>query len=204
MSLKDFNWGQSVFCKIYPVIQDTYDENQLENSRIHQLQMLGGNTGEIIENKLLDKFTPSFFTKNLCEKKSLIGRVSIKLFSLCSVLGLNKKFKCLDQSEKLCSVILKAEACWLGFLTQQSLKNPQISPEKACTYLSEVVALNDKERVPIENKNQESIQETISRLNHLTVITHTLYIKHGLSHNHVTGAVPSTYFAGIFNKYLVS
>ena len=72
--------------------------------------------GAQIETKLLEYFTPSFFTQNLYKKNSLAGRISSNLFLICKKLRLNKISQRFNQNTKLCSIVLKAECCWLSRL----------------------------------------------------------------------------------------
>ncbi|CCB87201.1 MULTISPECIES: hypothetical protein [Parachlamydia] len=182
-------WGEKIFSNIYPLINPLYNEESVEEKPPAYVIILKKSVGHGVEKKLQEHFTPSFFSKNLCKKNSLSGRVSSKLFSICKKLHLNKVANRFDQSSKLFSIVLKAEQSWLGALLndyRDNQKRPFIAQHLACV---------------VKSKDEEiSSEEVQLRLNRLVALTNIFYEIHGKGHNYVTGMVPQTYFKLIFNR----
>lgn len=181
-------WGGQIISKIYPVIKDVYDENLLKKDTY---PYLGGNAGETVENNLLERFVPSFFTTDLCEKNSLMGRISRFIFSFSERVGLNQYFTIFDRKSNLCNVVIKAERAWLGFIMDvHGRKNPQWNNEKSKTSLCKV----------IDPDNKLTDEEHKNHLNQLVIILSSYTLMKGKGFFAGMGTVPSWYFDQIFKS----
>lgn len=189
-------WGKNIFSNIYPLIIDEYDEKLVVDKPTANVVVLQDSVGKVIENKLLQQFTPSFFSQNLCKKSSLMGRLSHKFFFFCKKLHLSKKFRFFNQKSRLCSVVIKAERCWLGRLLDD-FEDIKFKPQHNEKYkiieghLADVVKGEDK---------QISNEEVQNRLNKLVALTNVFFVRHHKSHSYVTNRVPQTYFKMIFGS----
>jgi hypothetical protein len=191
-------WGENVFSKIYPLINHLYNEESViaKPKPFASVIRLKKSVGFEVEKKIQERFVPSFFDKNLCEKASLIGRVSATLFFIFKKLRLHKLFESCNKNSKLFSIVLKAERCWLAqllnkydeikFLPKNSKKHKFI-----VQHLARVVTAKN------EIISNEEIQR---RLNELVALTNVFYEIHGSGHNDVTGRMTQTYFKFIFSN----
>jgi hypothetical protein len=189
------HWGESIFSNLYPLIIDLYKEESVKEKPEANVIVLNTLVGRQVEKKIQERFIPSFFNQDLCEKTSLLGRVSTGLFLICETLRLNRVFECLNQNSKLCSIVLKAERCWLAYLldTYESIKCPPQNNKE----VSEIA--QHLRCVVVKNNNEELTNEEVQqRLNKLVALTAVFYEIHGKGHNDVTGKVPQTYFKDIF------
>jgi hypothetical protein len=185
------SWGENIISKIYPLINNLYDENLVESKSTQNVIKINESVGREVEKKLQERFVPSFFTQDLCEKDSLMGRISTNLFAICEKLCLDKIFECFNKSTKLFSVVSKAERCWLKTLLD-NYEDVKLKPEneKEVDFIAKHLAYAVNE--PIFNG------EVQDRLNKLVALTNVFYVVHGSNHNYVSGRNPQTYFKMIF------
>lgn len=190
----NLNWGENIFCNLYPLIKDLYTEQSVVKKPSEDVIELQSSVGFEVEQQLKKRFVPCFFTQNLCEKTSLLGRISAGLFGICRTLNLHR-FVHFNLNSKLFSVVIEAERCWLAnLLDRYKIKlTPQNDLENKfiAQHLARVVTQKD------EVISNEEIQQ---RLNKLVALTNVFYKVHGQGHNYVTGRVPQTYFRLIFRN----
>lgn len=102
--MKEFFLNYTQQLKIYIINEDAVlakpDANVIE---------LQNSIGVEVEKRLQKCFVHSFFSQNLCEKKSLMGRISSGLFLICKTARLNR-FKRFNQNSKLGSIVIKVNS----------------------------------------------------------------------------------------------
>lgn len=190
------NWGEGIFSNLYPLIQNLYVEEFVIAKPSTNVIELKRSVGFEVEKKLQEHFIPSFFNQNLCEKTSLMGRISANLFFICEKLRLHKVFTCFDQNSKLFSIVLKAERCWLAHLldTYHDVKRQPQNVQKLKFIAQHLACVVTKKNEVVSN------EEVQRRLNELVALTNVFYEIHGKGHNYVTGGAPQTYFSSIFSN----